>query len=264
MRTIQKIACMLFACLILFILIAPHGSVLKTDVLNTFAPPNADFPLGTDDLGRDVYALILEGGIRTIEVVFISTAISFVLGVFLGMIGAIYGGAISGAIQIVSDFTLVMPSFIMALIFTGIFGFTPIMAGLVFGIGNMGQYQNQAYQLTMTLKKQEFIDAERILGLSKVRIMLRHVFPNIARQLLVFMGSKASGVTVQYAGLAFIGLGADVTNPDWGTMLYQYKGFITTYPRLVIIPACAIACITLFFYLMFDNGARRSEATIYD
>lgn len=264
MRTIQKIACVLFACLIIFILTAPHGSILKTDVLNTYAAPSAEFPLGTDNLGRDVYALILEGGIRTIEVVFLSTAISFLLGTFLGMIGAIWGGTISGAIQIVSDFTMVIPSFIMALIFTGIFGFTPIMAGLVFGIGNMGQYQNQAYQLTLSLKNQEFIDAERVLGLSKVRIMLRHVFPNIVRRLMVFMGSKASGVSIQYAGLAFIGLGADVTNPDWGTMLYQYKGFITTCPRLVIIPACAISAITIFFYLMFDNGASKTEATIYE
>ncbi len=261
----KQIACLLFLVYILILLFAPRQNILSTDVLNTFAGSSREHILGTDNLGRDVYSLLLAGGIRTLEVVFLSSAISFFLGTLLGMLAAFTNPVAASLIQFIADFTLIIPSFIMAMIFSSLFGFRPLTAGIIFGIGNMGEYVNQAASLTQSLKNQEFVDGERVVGLGNLRILFFHIFPNIYRQLLVFLGNKAGNVTVQYAGLAFIGLGTDITNPDWGTLLYQYRAYLTTNPSLVLYPALAIAVMTIFFHVMFDSEDRKKEEmTIYD
>lgn len=248
-----------------FILFAPHGNYLKTDVINTFASPSREHWMGTDNLGRDVYSLLMAGGVRTLEVVFLATLISFFAGTIMGMIAGYYGGIFGSVIQFISDFSLVIPSFIVALTMSALFGFNVIMAGIVFGIGQMGEYVNQALVLTQSLKNQEFIDAEFVLGLSRPRIMFFHVFPNICRQLFVFMGNKAANVVNLYAGLAFIGLGTDITNPDWGTLLYQYRSYMTTYPMLVIWPAIFIAILTVCLHMTFDSSkVEKGNLTLYD
>ncbi len=261
----KQIVCMLFVIYILILLFAPRQNILSTDVVHTFAGSSREHILGTDNLGRDVYSLILAGGIRTLEVVFLSSAISFFVGAFLGMAAAFANPLAASLIQFAADFTLIIPSFIMAMIFSSLFGFSPLTAGIIFGIGNMGEYMNQACTLTQSLKNQEFIDGERVVGLGNLSILVFHVFPNIYRQLLIFLGNKAGNVTVQYAGLAFIGLGTDITNPDWGTLLYQYRAYLTTDPRLVLYPALAIAIMTIFFHILFDGKEQgKEEMTIYD
>lgn len=252
----------LFICFLLF---APHGNYIKTDVVNTFAAPSREHWMGTDNLGRDVYSLLLAGGIRTLEVVSIATVLSFLIGTVLGMTAGYYGGILGSVIQFISDFSLVIPSFIVALTMSALFGFNVIMAGIVFGIGQMGEYVNQAFVLTRGLKSQEFIDAELVLGLSRPRIIFFHVLPNICRQLLVFMGNKAANVVNLYAGLAFIGLGTDITNPDWGTLLYQYRSYMTTYPMLVIWPTLFIVILTVCLHMTFDSSKiEKGNLTLYD
>ena len=265
MKRKQWIGLMCLAGFVLFLLLSPRQNIMATDVRNMFGPSTPEHWLGTDNLGRDVYSLLVEGGIRTMEVVFLSAAISFIGGTALGMIAAFWGGVIRNVIQFMADFTLIIPSFIMAMVFSALFGFKPAVAGIVFGIGNMGEYVNQSYNLAYSLKKQEFIDAERIIGLGRGRILVFHVLPNICRQLFVFLGNKAANVVVQYSGLAFIGLGTDITKPDWGTLLYQYRIYMISHPTLVIYPAAAITLLTVFFHVMFDSGSSDGErVTLYD
>lgn len=260
-----RLPAVMLTLFILFLLLAPRGNYLKTDVVNTFSAPSAEHWMGTDNLGRDVYSLLLAGGTRTLAVVALATIISFVSGTILGMAAGYYGGILGSIIQFVSDFSLVIPSFIVALTMSALFGFNILMAGLVFGIGQMGEYVNQSFILTKGLKSQEFIDAELVLGLSRRRIILFHVLPNICRQLFVFMGNKAANVVNLYAGLAFIGLGTDITNPDWGTLLYQYRSYMTTYPMLVIWPALFIAFLTICLHTTFDSSRiEKGDLTLYD
>lgn len=250
---------------IIFLLTAPHPNYLKTDVVNTFAVPSSDHLFGTDNLGRDVYALLLAGGIRTLEVVGIATVISFLGGTVFGMLAGYYGGLGNSIIQFFSDFSMVIPSFIVAMTLSSLFGFHVVMAGIVFGIGQMGSYLNQACILTESLKVREFIASEQVLGLTHLRIICFHIFPNICRQLFIFMGNKAATVVNLYAGLAFIGLGTDITNPDWGTLLYQYRSYLTTYPLLVLWPVLFISILTVCLHATFDSShAEEGELTLYD
>ncbi len=254
-----------FALIVLFLFLIPHQNIKLTDILNTYQPCSAEHWLGTDNLGRDLFALMITGGQRTIIVVALATCISFAGGSLLGMIAAYEGGWIRSVVQFIADFVTVIPSLIMALIFSALFGFSAPMAGIIFGIGNMGQYINLAEGLTAGMKEKDFISAEVSLGLRKNAVLFRHVFPNIIRQLLVYLGNNASSVVLQYAGLAFIGLGTDVTNPDWGTLLFQYRVYILTYPRLVLCPIIAVCLLALFFHFAFDDGKiKDNELTIYD
>ena len=260
-----RLASIVLILFLAFLLFAPHQNYLKTDVVNTFAAPSAEHWFGTDNLGRDIYALLLAGGVRTLEVVAIATTISFLFGSLLGMAAGYYGGIAESMIQFVSDFSLIIPSFVVAMILSALFGFSVTMAGVVFGIWQMGGYLNQAMVLTQSLRKQEFIEAEQVLGLSKPRIIFFHVLPNICRQLFVYMGNKAATVVNLYAGLAFIGIGTDITNPDWGTLLYQYRIYMTTYPRLVLYPTLFIAVLTVCLHATFDSSKlEKGEMTLYD
>lgn len=261
----KMILWIIFAAIVVFMLVAPHQNIKIVDILNTFQGPSAAHWFGTDNLGRDMYALMVTGGLRSLGVVALATVISFSLGTFLGMAAAYEGGVLGTVIQFITDFTTIIPSFIVALILSAMFGFSPVMAGLMFGVGNMGQYVNLSRGLTLSMKERDFISAEISLGLSKPRILFLHIFPNIMKQMFVYMGNNASSVTLQYAGLAFIGLGTDVTNPDWGTLLYSYRLYMLTYPRLVLIPIAAVCLLALFFHFAFDDGsAKREELTIYD
>ena len=255
----------IFGCFVAFLFLIPHQNIKLTDLLGTFQAPSGMHWFGTDNLGRDLFALMVTGGQRTLLVVFISTAISFIAGSFLGMVGAYEGGVVQSLIQFLADFVTVVPSMVMALIFSALFGFSAGMAGGIFGIGNIGQYINLANGLTSDMMRRDFVSAEMTLGLTKSRILFGHIFPNIVRTLLVYMGNNASSVVLQFAGLAYIGLGTDVTSPDWGTLLYQYRVYLLTCPRLVLFPIAAICLLALFFHYTFDDGRiRTAELTIFD
>ena len=207
---------------------------------------------------------MVKGGLRTLAVVFISSAISFIGGISLGMIASYVGGAAQTAISFLADFTLVVPTFIVAVIFSAAFGLSPLMAGCVFGISNIGTYIQQADEMTSEMRDREFIRSEVVLGASQPRIIFRHIMPNIYRAMLVYLGNSASQVVLQYAGLAYIGVGTDITNPDWGTMLYQYRVYMISHPTLVLWPTLAIEILAVCFHFLFDRGAQREEATIFD
>ena len=254
-----------FAAFILFLFLMPHQNIKITDILNTFQGCSSEHWLGTDNLGRDLFALMITGGQRTLIVVFLASVISFTGGSLLGMVAAYEGGIVKTIVQFIADFVTVIPSLIMALIFSALFGFSAPMAGIIFGIGNMGQYINLSEGLTTGMKDRDFISAEFSIGLKKRAVLFLHIFPNIMRQLFVYLGNNASSVVLQYAGLAFIGLGTDVTNPDWGTLLFQYRMYILTEPRLVICPVAAVCLWALFFHFAFDDSRiRETELTIYD
>lgn len=254
-----------FAAFVLFLVFVPHQNVKLTDLTSTFAGFSSEHWLGTDNLGRDLFSLMVEGGQRTLLVVLIATSISFIGGSLLGMVGAWHGGVLRSVVQFVADFVTVVPSMVVALVFSALFGFSAVMAGVVFGIGNMGQYINLSDELASEVKAHDYISAEVSLGLSGPVILFGHILPNIIRQLFVYMGNNASAVVLQYAGLAFIGLGVDTTNPDWGTLLYDYRVYMLPHPELVLIPMAAICILALFFHFAFDSGKiKNEELTIYD
>lgn len=246
---------LIFINIILVGILFIFSSKLNTDVNldSIFLGFSKQNFFGTDNLGRDVFSLIIVGGVRTLEVVFIATSLSFFIGCFLGMIAGYFEGNIGIIIKAVVDLMMVIPTLIVALIITSIFGITPITAGFSLGIFGVGNYMNQSEALTKIEKNRDYILASKILGAPWYILLFKRIFINILPRLLINLGNTASGIILQYSALTFIGLGSDYTKPDWGAMLYQYRIYLVRKPSLIIIPTLCILWISLSFNLIFDK-----------
>ena len=214
---------LIFINIFLVIILLIFSSKLNADINldSVFLEFSKENFFGTDDLGRDVFSLIIIGGFRTLEVVAIATSLSFFVGSFLGMIAGYFERNIGTIIKSTVDLMMVVPTLIVALIITSIFGITPVTAGISLGIFGIGNYMNQSEALTKAEKNKDYILASKLLGVPWYVVLFKRIFVNILARLLVNLGNTASGVILQYSALTFIGLGSDYTKPDWGAMLYQ-------------------------------------------
>ena len=244
---------LIFINIFLVILLLIFSSRLNADInLNSvFLGFSKQHFFGTDDLGRDVFSLVIIGGFRTLEVVAIATSLSFFVGTFLGMITGYFEKTIGAIIKSMVDFLMVVPTLIVALIITSIFGITPITAGVSIGVFGIGNYMNQSEALTKIEKNKDYILASQLLGVPWYVVLFRRIFVNILPRLLVNLGNTASGVILLYSALTFIGLGSDYTKPDWGAMLYRI--YLVKRPSLIIIPTLCILWVSLSFNLIFDK-----------
>lgn len=254
---------------LIFIFMIDIFPMYDTDIIHldeTFQGISKEHILGTDHLGRDIFSLIVQGGVRTLMVVGIGSFTSLLFGMTLGLLSGYLEGIFETLVQFVTDLTMIIPSFILALTFTAIFGLSPVNIGIVLGITGIGAYVNQTASLTKNMKENEFILAARVLGNSDLRIMIKHIFPNIIRPIFTLFGNKASQISMQYASLSFIGLGTDLTEPDWGAMLFQYRVYIIDHPSIVLWPSMAIFIMAIIFQYIFDDqditGVKRGN--IYD
>ncbi len=244
----------LLLLLVVFLLI-PSPDYFQTDMANILAPVSSAHWLGTDHLGRDVLALMQAGALRTLTVVAVGGSLSLILGTILGIVAGYYGGYWKRTILLFAQALLILPSFIMALIITALIGLTPISAGIVLGIGAMGNYIFQVSALTEELKEEEFIITLRKLGLSNCALIKDHLAKNLQPYILTNLANRLSGMVLSYASLAFIGLGTDIVKPDWGTLLYDYRLYVFERPLLVLAPTLAIFILALLFQALFDRQA---------
>ena len=151
------------------------------------------------------------------------------------------------------EFFITVPTLIVALTAAGIFGLTPVSAGLALGLAGIGPHALFAHALSRRVLGQPFILAARALGVPPGRMIVRHLLPNTLPLMFSYVGNQAGLAVVAYASLAFIGLGADPSKPDWGAMLFEYRVFIFDHPALMIWPGVAIAVTVATLNAVFDD-----------
>ncbi len=244
----------LLVLIVLFLLsIIPFDNSVDTDVTNKFLEMSWEHPLGTDYLGRDILNLMKYGFLRTTTVVFVGTLIGLIGGVVLGLLGGYYGGILLRTVKAFSDLTLIVPSFIVALIIASLFGSNPVSIGLAIGFFDIGTYSNQVASLTKNLKHRDFIVISELLNISRFKIIFAHILPNIDESISALFANRASSLIIKYASLTFIGLGTDITKPDWGTLLYEYRIYMIDRPMLLVWPSIGILIFALAFHFIFDS-----------
>jgi len=222
------------------------------DMLARHAAPSLSHPLGTDHLGRDLASRMLVAAWRTGLVVVIVGAIGLAGGSALGTIAAILGGWRERLILRGAELFIVVPTLVWALTAAALFGLSPLTAGVALGLAGVGPYALFSNALTHRVLGQPFVLAATALGAARLRLMLRHVLPNTLPLIFAYVGSQAGQSVIAYASLAFIGLGADPSKPDWGSMLYEYRMFVFDRPMLTIWPGLAIAAVTWTLNRIFD------------
>lgn len=258
----RKAFFLLTAAVVCAVILLPHPDPHTTDLVHTFAAPSREHLLGTDNLGRDVYARMISGLWRTLLVTGVAAAMSVTLGTVCGIIAGLGNRVIRRIVMGFTDVLMIVPTFIAALIVAAFVGLTPLTAGISLGLFGIGTFVNQTEALTSRLVRTDFVQVERLLGTPWPHVIRQHLIPHVLGAVATNVGSTMASVAISYAGLAFIGLGVDTSTPDWGTMLYAYREELTTHPLLVLSPIIGILWISLLCHLLFDRGTHPEVARV--
>ena len=236
-------------------LIAPYDPY-QNDLMNVLMPPSAEHWFGTDELGRDLFSRVIHGArISLIEGVF-SVALAMMIGVPIGMVSGYLGGRIDAVIMRLIDVLLAFPGVLLAIVIISVLGPGLANAILAVAVYTIPIFARLARGSTLTVKDEPYVEAARAAGLSDLRILSRHVFPNISATLFVMMTLRVAIAILTAASLSFLGLGAQAPLPEWGAMLSNSRNAMLIAPHVALFPGLAI--ILLVFGLnLFQDGLRQ-------
>ncbi|HLE15044.1 MAG TPA: ABC transporter permease [Anaerolineales bacterium] len=258
------IGLILLACL-LAPWIAPHDPIKQNrDANNQIirnGPISAEYPMGTDSIGRDIFSRLLYAGRISLTIAFVVTILATIIGVFVGAFSGFYGGWIDDSIQRFVEFMITIPLLPLLL------AFSALLRGM--NIPGLPREWSSAVVITiilvffewltaailirgmvLSLRNQEFTEAARALGLNNVGIIMRHMIPNSLAPIIVTATLLLGGVIVLESALSFLGFGVQPPVPTWGNMLNEYQNDMWTQPAKVFFPGLAIfICVLAFNYI---------------
>jgi peptide/nickel transport system permease protein len=238
--------------------IAPYDP-LAVDYANLLAAPSAEHWLGTDSFGRDVLTRIIYGARTALAVGFLSSILGSVVGAIIGVASAYFGGRIDLTIQRVLDVILSFPIIVLALAVAAILG-----RNIVFGIDvnlivaiatpmvpNVARVVRSS---ALAIRELPYIDAARVAGYSHLRIIFRHIVPNVTAPFLIMLTAFVGQAILLEASLSFLGLGVTEPTPAWGLMLTGAAAdFYQQAPWMIIFPGVAISLAVFAFNLFGDS-----------
>ena len=252
-RTRLIVFLILAGILVILSIIAPElapNDPYEISSANINSAPSAQYPLGTDRLGRCVYSRVLMGARTSIFSAVALVAITFVIGSLLGMAAGWYGGIVDTAIMRFADILLAFPQMVLAIAVAGILGGGMFNAMLAMGITGWTLYARLARAQVLALKKEAFVDAARLSGCSSLAIMFRTLLPNMLGPMVVNASIQIGSMMVGIAGLSFLGIGVNEPQAEWGSMINNSRAYIQLAPWAVLGPAIAtIITVMIFNYL---------------
>src|SRR5579864_162769 len=235
--------------------IAPYGAE-ETHPNWKLYPPNEYFLMGTDEFGRDILSRILFGAQISLEVGIISVAIALIVGGASGLLAGFRGGWLDGVIMRCMDVLFAFPAILLAIGIMAVLGTGNILnAMLAIGIVYAPSFARLARASVLSLKEMEFVQAARVLGQPEMRILARHIVPNILAPMTVQISFALSTAILTEAALSFLGLGTPPSVPSWGSMLSASRRYVELDPWPAIFPGLAIMLLVLGFNL-FGDGLR--------
>jgi len=247
-----------YAAILLIALIAPYlapRDPIAQDVSKGLQPPNAQFPLGTDEFGRDILSRIIYGARISLIVGIISAAISGVFGTLLGLLSGFYGGIVEAAIMRVVDIMLAFPGILLALIIVSTMGRDIEYVMIAVGISGVPYYARMVRGAVLAIKENEYIEAARSAGAGNLFIIARHVLPNIASIVIILTTLSLPGAMLSAAALSFIGLGVQPPTAEWGRMLADGRTYIDTAWWISTFPGLMIF-VSVMSINLFGDGLR--------
>jgi peptide/nickel transport system permease protein len=231
-------------------------AAVTADVTQLSAPPSAAHPLGTDAGGRDVLARVLTATRLSVLMALAATAIGVVFGVLLGFLPAVLPRRGARFVVSATGIALAFPALLLMIVFSIVVGTGVLGAILAIGFAMVPFYGRLAQTLAASIAGRDFVSAARILGVSRIRILGRHILPNVRDPLIVNVSIGAGSALVSFAGLSFLGLGVQAPEFDWGRLLNEGLGKIYVNPATALAPAVAVVFAGVVFTLVGETLAR--------
>jgi len=238
--------------------VSPHDPY-EQDVTARLKPPvwmagaNPKHLLGTDPVGRDILTRIIYGSRISLATGAVSVLISALIGVLLGLIGGYYGRTLDSLITNLVNVMMAFPFMLLALTAVAVMGPSFRNMVIVLGVTGWPIYTRVVRAETAQIKTLEFVVAARALGFSNLRIILRHVFPNLFNTVIVTSSLEVARMILMESILSFLGLGVQPPTPSWGGMLGEGRTYMLTHWWLATFPGIAIFVTTLGINLLGDG-----------
>ena len=232
--------------------IAPQGPAL-INLPNRLAPPTLGHWCGTDELGRDILSRLIYGSRISMLVGSCVVLFSLALGLIIGSIAGYYGGRIDRFVNVVvMNAFLSFPGILLAIAFVAFRGPGIFNLVLALSLGGWVGYARLVRAQVLAAREREFVEAARALGASDLRVIVRHILPNIIQPIVVQSAIGMAGAILAEATMSFLGLGVPPPTASWGAMLNDGRAHLFDAPHLVLFPAVAVMLAVLSFNFIGD------------
>ena len=233
-------------------LIAPYDPIAN-NVRAALQPPSSYYYFGTDRFGRDVFSRVVHGSRLTLRVAILSVASSVVVGIVLGLLSGYYRGWVDNLIGRIMDVFFSFPGLLLAIAVSAMLGPGENNAIVAIAVVYAPVFGRVVRGPVLVERGKEYVEAARVIGSSSIRVLLKHIFPNVLSPLTVQATIALSQAILLEASLSYLGLGTQPPWPSWGTMLYEGREFLETAPWWSIFPGLAIMLTVLAFNLLGDG-----------
>jgi len=233
----------------------------RNDLRNTLQPPSAESWLGTDQFGRDTFTRLLMGGRLTFLIGIASTVMGTVLGVLIGVLGGFFGGHLEGLTMRTIDLLLALPGLLLGLTLVAALGFGLESVVVATGIAATPVIARVTHGATLQVARRDYIEAARVLGVSSLRLLVKHVLPNIAPAIVSIATVRWGKNILLAAALNFFGVGVQPPAAEWGLMIAEGRVFLSIHPTLVLFPAVLIVTVSLALNTVGDGILAAGRST---
>jgi len=229
------------------------GNPSTPNLMRSLERPSWEHPLGTDELGRSILGRIIYGSRVSLMISLGVVSVGLLIGVPLGLISGYYGGKVDFILQRITDMLLAFPGFLLALALVAILGVGINNTVISIGISMVPIYIRLVRGCVLSVREQVYVEAAIAVGTPDLRIIRRHILPNVMVPIIV-QTSLGMGTAILFAaGLGFLGIGVQPPTPEWGAMLGSGRGYIFNSPHVATFPGLAIFLAVLGFNLLGDG-----------
>lgn len=248
------VCCVILASIIIASLLAPlcPYDPDEQDVLSKLQPPSTKHWFGMDELGRDYFTRALYGGRISLTVGFLSMIMSVVIGTVIGTVSGYMGGKVDAFLMRFTDIFMSVPSFLLMVVINALFPPKVYSMVIILGLFEWCQIARITRAETLSLKERDFVLAAKHLGASNVRIMFRHIVPNMSSSIIVAGSLAVARAILTESTLSFMGLGVQLPKASWGTMLQGAQVYIMDTPWLAVFPGIFIVATVMSFNILGD------------
>ncbi len=225
------------------------------DYANLSGTPSAEHIFGCDHLGRDILSRLLYGARYSLALGFISAMIGLVLGTFFGCLAGYAGGAVDNVAMRICDIWSAIPSMLLAILVSAALGSGFFNTIIAMTMGSIPGSVRNTRALVLKERSMEYLEAATAMNCSKMKVIFKHMLPNIISFKIVGTAGNIGGTIMQASSLSFIGLGIPASSPEWGAMCAGARDYILKAPHMLLIPGAVILVVVLSFNL-FGDGLR--------